>query len=235
MSVDPLQLKEVQKLIDSDEVILEFFVTGAKTVVFIVEKKNARAIKVDITEEELKKKVQNLRESLTKQGYLKDSNAYKPLAKELYELLLKPALPSGKIKRLCIVPHGVLHYLPFHMLTDGKEYLIDKYEIFYSPSASVQQFCLQKRKQSKEHILALGNPDFAKALPQLPFAEAEIKKIQDLYEEKASKWFWEQFDKMAMADERREEILKLKSLVDAVVRLSYNAFSTSGGLGIVIK
>lgn len=65
--------------------------------------------------------------------------------------------------------------------------------------------------------------------------EAEIKKIQDLYEEKASKWFWEQFDKMAMADERREQILKLKSLVDAVVRLSYNAFSTSGGLGIVIK
>jgi len=65
--------------------------------------------------------------------------------------------------------------------------------------------------------------------------EAEILEVQKRYEDKASEWFWKEFEHMNMADDRREQILKLKSLVDSVVRLSYTAFSTSGGLGIIIK
>jgi CHAT domain-containing protein len=186
VSVDPLQLKKVQKLIDKDEAIIEYFVTENKTIAFIIERKKVDAIQIDVRENKLKAKIQELRESLSKQGYLKDRDAYEAPSKELYDLLLKPALLSVKAKRLCIVPHGALHYLPFHMLADEKEYLIDKYEIFYSPSASVQQFCLQKRKDAKAQILALGNPDYEDKLPQLPFAEAEINKIKKLFPETAA-------------------------------------------------
>jgi len=43
--------------------------------------------------------------------------------------------------RLVVIPHGPLHYVPFHALKDRASYLIDRYEISYSPSAAVLKLC----------------------------------------------------------------------------------------------
>lgn len=39
-------------------------------------------------------------------------------------------------ERVCIVPHHVLHYIPFQALHDGKQFLVEKHAIFYAPSGS---------------------------------------------------------------------------------------------------
>jgi CHAT domain-containing protein/Tfp pilus assembly protein PilF len=181
VSVDSLNLKDVQELIDPGITILEYFVTYEKTVVFVVSKNLVKAFQVDATEEQLQAKVDALRRSLSMKGYQEDKGGYKVLSSELFELLLKDALNEVPTERICIVPHGVLHYLPFHMLSDGQKSLIDKYEIFYSPSSSVLQFCFEKRKPVKEAVLVFGNPDYEDKLPQLPFAELEAKKIKNLF------------------------------------------------------
>ncbi|NJM41381.1 MAG: CHAT domain-containing protein, partial [Anaerolineae bacterium] len=45
-----------------------------------------------------------------------------------------------------VVPHGPLHYLPFHALYDKQSatYLTEQRQISYTPSASVLKYCQQK-------------------------------------------------------------------------------------------
>lgn len=65
----------------------------------------------------------------------------KGLLHELYEALLGPVNGPGGLgtdsKRLIIVPHGPLHYLPFHALFDGTRHLAQRCELSYLPGASL--------------------------------------------------------------------------------------------------
>lgn len=61
------------------------------------------------------------------------------LCKRLYQRLMAkiiPALPEG-IDRLIMVPHGVLHRLPFAALHDGNGYVIERYALSYLPTSSL--------------------------------------------------------------------------------------------------
>ena len=61
-----------------------------------------------------------------------------PLMRRLYNTLLQPfAERLDSIERLVIVPYGALHYLPFQLLHDGDQYLIEKTEIAILPTASL--------------------------------------------------------------------------------------------------
>ena len=65
------------------------------------------------------------------------------LLQQLYGLLIAPCaaeLASGNYTALTIVPHGPLHYLPFHAFYDGVAYLLQRYEISYLPGASLVRF-----------------------------------------------------------------------------------------------
>lgn len=57
---------------------------------------------------------------------------------QLYGLLVAPieADLAGH-DRLIIVPHGSLHYLPFHALHDGQGHLLERFTISYLPGASL--------------------------------------------------------------------------------------------------
>ena len=92
--------------------------------------------------------------------------------------------PEKDCKYLCIVPHGVLHYLPFAALHDGRNYLVETHAIFYAPSASVLQFTMRPGGQARRvarkqlQVLAIGNPDLGSRSLELPFAENEVKSIR---------------------------------------------------------
>jgi CHAT domain-containing protein len=43
--------------------------------------------------------------------------------------------------RLIVVPHGALHYLPFHALHDGQGFLLEQHEISYLPGSSLLRYC----------------------------------------------------------------------------------------------
>lgn len=109
--------------------------------------------------------------------------------------------------RVCVSPHGILHYLPFQCLVGvrlprpknnhkgGKTknerrrknyFLIEKYEIFYTPSASVLSFCDKKVRKDYKSVLAIGNPDSSelRKLGKLPYSEKEVKAIKKIIEGK---------------------------------------------------
>jgi CHAT domain-containing protein len=77
--------------------------------------------------------------------------------------------------KLVIVPHGPLHYLPFHALHTGESYLLEGYEISYLPSSSSLRYCHESRPSAEQSIIfghSSGN--------QLPYAVDEAHKIATL-------------------------------------------------------
>jgi CHAT domain-containing protein len=101
-------------------------------------------------------------------------------SKALFQRLLQPALPKlAGVNYLGIVPHGVLHYLSFATLMDGRDYLIDRFALFYVPSASVLRYTLDRRMEQKNvRVLAVANPDLGQRALDLPFAEREVGSIR---------------------------------------------------------
>ncbi|HUJ32338.1 MAG TPA: CHAT domain-containing tetratricopeptide repeat protein [Candidatus Acidoferrum sp.] len=80
--------------------------------------------------------------------------------KDLYNELFLPLREKvGGARHVIIVPHGVLHYLPFHALFDGADYLADLFTFSYAPSAGVFALCQGKNSKAAGGPLILGVPD----------------------------------------------------------------------------
>ncbi len=69
------------------------------------------------------------------------------LCKRLYDKLLSDVIATlpENIEHLILVPHGMLHKLPFAALNDGQTYLIEKYALSVLPSASLIKLLGDKR------------------------------------------------------------------------------------------
>jgi CHAT domain-containing protein/Tfp pilus assembly protein PilF len=80
------------------------------------------------------------------------------LYKELVSALPLDGLLGPGVS-LAIVPHGLLHNVPFHALYDGQNYLIDRCEIFYAPSATVLVLCQQRLVSIPSRALIAGVTD----------------------------------------------------------------------------
>ena len=188
MNVEPLTLKQVQERLDPGVTMLEYFVARDTVWLWVVEKDRVEFVSTPIPRSDLVSKVTSLRDTIYQ---FAEKERFSALSQELYRLLIEPALPHIKGKELIIVPHDLLHYLPFQTLlgSDGR-YLIEKYPIYYLSSASLMQFTQEKRKAKGEltsviaqggKLLTFGNPDLDDPKMALQFAEIEAKEIKNLY------------------------------------------------------
>lgn len=65
----------------------------------------------------------------------------------LHSALIAPLSTSiDGYRKLIIVPHDALYYLPFHAFHDGQSCLIDRFEVQYAPSVAVLARCYQTKK-----------------------------------------------------------------------------------------
>ncbi len=78
---------------------------------------------------------------------------------ELYHELIAPVASRLKASHLVFVPHGLLHYVPFHALYDGTEHVIDRHTVSYSPSASIFALSQSRTANSSGAALVFGIPD----------------------------------------------------------------------------
>jgi CHAT domain-containing protein len=92
--------------------------------------------------------------------------------RELYRDLIQPLAPLLNVRHVVVVPHGILHYLPFHALFDGTEYLIDRFTVSLAPSASIYAICSQKPANAGGSALLMGVQD-----ENAPCIEREIRCI----------------------------------------------------------
>ena len=96
----------------------------------------------------------------------------------LYRLLMAPLEPLLGGRRIIVVPHRDLYYLPFHALYDGSSYLIERYEVTYAPSARLYQSVALRPERPIEHLLLVGVPD-----ERTPRLQAEIDQLREIFPE----------------------------------------------------
>jgi CHAT domain-containing protein len=96
----------------------------------------------------------------------------------LYDLLLRPLEARLGDRRLVVVPHRALYYVPFHALYDGSGYVIERREVAYAPSAAVLHHCLALAPRPLRRALLLGVPD-----QQIPRVRDEVRAIEALFPE----------------------------------------------------
>ena len=93
----------------------------------------------------------------------------------LYRELIEPIRARLASKHVVFVPHGPLHFLPFHALRNGEEYLCDAYAVSYAPSATVFGLCQQKASSERRNSLVLGIPD-----ERAPLILSEVQSVAAL-------------------------------------------------------
>jgi CHAT domain-containing protein len=172
----PMSLSEVQKVLDTNTVFLEYSVAPEGSILWAITKDKATAYKLPGQDVGalVEKYVKTLRQPLMTPAEI---SAHVAMGTDLYQKLLQPAekLIVGKT-RLIIAPDGPLYYLPFETLivssstsASGKlrnlaevPYLIKNLQIIYVPSASilVEQWKIpgEKRNTAPYPLLAFGDP-----------------------------------------------------------------------------
>lgn len=172
VSVSSTPLAEIQARIPADEMLVEYHYDDNALYVFLLSREGLRVVRADV--DGLESRVKALRDAIAQPA----SGAYLPVSQQLYRQLIGPVekMLSGYPK-LVIVPHGVLHYVPFAALHDGERYLIDRHAFRMLPSASVVKYLRDKPVRKSGGILAFGNPDLGDPRYDLKFAEEEAKAI----------------------------------------------------------
>jgi CHAT domain-containing protein len=183
VAVDPWSAAKVQHALRDDETMIEYYYSDKVFAAFVADRQSVRVVLLD--DRGLEQEVQALRTTLADATQLAGAAAlrkqldaaYLPRAQALYQRLLAPILPQVKTENLLVVAHGILHYLPFVALHDGKQYVVERFGVRTLPSASVLRFVRDGAPGFPGPLLVFGNPDLGNARFDLPQAEQEARRI----------------------------------------------------------
>jgi CHAT domain-containing protein/Tfp pilus assembly protein PilF len=174
MTVEQVTLAEVQALLPDGVTLLEYQVTGPQTILWVVDRQRVEVVRIPIARRALVSEVRAFRQGIEHQAPLAE---VQDRARALYGRLLAPARPHVHGALLLIVPHDVLHYLPFAALrTPDDHWLIEDYTLATLPSASVLRYLKNKGAAAGAPTFAIGNPDLGPALA-LRYAEREAHAV----------------------------------------------------------
>jgi CHAT domain-containing protein len=174
MVVEPVTLSEIQRLLPEGTTLLEYQTGEAGVVVWVVDRERARVVRLPGDRQSLAAQVRRFRASIADQAPLADVQAQ---AQALYGRLLGSARDEIRGERLVVVPHAVLHYLPFAALrSPAGRWVVEDFSLSTLPSASVLRYLVDKGAGAPARALVAGNPDLGSALA-LPWAEREARMV----------------------------------------------------------
>ena len=184
---EPVNISHLQRALGADTALIEYFSLDDELLAFVVTDTEAQVVRRLGGEAKAKAALDSLRLQLGSLRYGGErirrvlpqllSRAQHHLG-ELYDLLLSPLEERLGDRRLVVVPHRMLHYVPFHALYDGREYLIERREVCYAPSAGVLLHCLSRPAPQMRRALLCGVPD-----QQIPRVRDEVLALAPLFRE----------------------------------------------------
>jgi CHAT domain-containing protein len=178
VKVEAIDKDKIAELIGDETALVEYFVTPEMLHIWTSFQGKLSGTSISVTRTDLTKRVKDFRTLL--QNY--STTDY--LGAELADLLIYPIKANIQgAKRLAIVPHGELHFLPFSALPIDDEFLVDRFAVFYLDSATEARYLLDKEPRSisgSSSILALSNPTTGSENEPgtLAFADKEVSAMQ---------------------------------------------------------
>jgi len=161
-------LESLQGLLPETTTVIEYFNSGEEMFAFVISAKQAGIVRNVCSlshAADLQEQLEFQFEAFMLGSDFIDTHSQQILQStkrrlhQLYRDLLSPFIGRVETPHLVIVPHGSLHFLPFHAFYDGGKYLIDHFEISYAPSASVLKYCLEKKSVAGTSPLLVGVAD----------------------------------------------------------------------------
>ncbi|MEH2113732.1 CHAT domain-containing protein [Nostoc sp.] len=188
IQVNPLSLSEIQKLIDKhNTAILSFYTTNSDTHIFVVQQNQ-------ITLHTCIGQGLDTLQGWIEQNWLlpyrdepkKWETQINSILRELAERLQISELISEHlqgIEELILVPHLLLHQIPFAALPTGgyQEYLGDKFLIRYTPSCQILEFCQPHENVGTFNEISLQYGTVEDAEDNLPCARFEGEQLAKMY------------------------------------------------------
>ena len=206
-------LEKLQAAIPADAALIEYYSTGDRLVAAVVTRNSIEITPITVFSRVLHF-LHLLRFQLSKfrMGATYTQRFEKPLLQatqshleSLYAELIAPLRRHLQAKHLIFVPHGPLHFLPFHALKNGDTYLCDTHTISYAPSATVFALCQEKPPSNMSTSLVLGIPD--ERAPQILDEVQSVAAIlpnADLF----------------LGDQAKTEVLKSKGSQSALIHIA---------------
>src|SRR5580700_3267942 len=173
-------LETLQAAIPAGAALIEYYSTGERLVAAVVTRNSIEITPVTVFSRVLHF-LHLLRFQLSKfrMGATYTQRFEQPLLQAtqshleaLYAELIAPLRAHLKARHLIFVPHGPLHFLPFHALKNGDSYLSDTHTISYAPSATVFALCQRKTPSDMSASLVMGIPD-----ERAPQILAEVQSV----------------------------------------------------------
>ncbi|MGE0083361.1 MAG: CHAT domain-containing protein [Desulfococcaceae bacterium] len=131
-NVNPLTASQIKKMLPADTALLEYYVGKDAVVCGVITRKNIYFQNLAIQAGELENQVNLFRTAIDKQrtGYANTGELAVCIdhicntGNDLYKSLVKPFEKKlSGYRHICIIPHGILHYLPFQALAKNRECL----------------------------------------------------------------------------------------------------------------
>ena len=173
------------------QALVEYLMTDSTTLAFILTRDTVRVLDLGVGRSTIASLVDFARNTLARPAQHGQVPPWRAPLRRLYQLLIAPLEDAGHLasaRQLVIVPNGELHYLPFAALLRTRardEFLIERYDIGYAPSASVWAQLGDRGPQSRtdegDRVLALAPRSAA-----LPGSLEEVEAIRRLYGSRAT-------------------------------------------------
>jgi CHAT domain-containing protein len=213
ISIDPPYLREIQEAIPLNSATLIYWLSEDELFLWVVRSKKIELVRIDVDMRELQQSVMEtnrlLKHNLTERSV--------PLLEKLYKILIQPAESHlENVNKLCIIPHGTLHILPFHaLISPGKQYLTEDFFISYMPSSSVMVEMTRKTCQTDGSFLglALGDKMIGNFIG-LPGTTYELINISDQFSDPL----------LVFEDESTERFLKQNSSGKEIIHIATHGF-----------
>ena len=184
----PLAAREIQKLLDDDTVLVEYFLDDVRSHVWTVTRntidhqflpgrteteKAANDFRVALTANEPQRKTETNSQYLERWRIAPAPEQYRRVAFNLSHILLDSIRPQLVNKRLVIVADGALQYIPFQALPLPESTfaadrarprtLLETNEILYEPSASTLALLrTTRRPAATKPVAVIADPVFSK-------------------------------------------------------------------------
>ena len=169
---------DVGRSLPSDTALIEYVVAEDSVAIFVVTAEGIQAKNVRVRSIDLYAKVELLRDLIVREG----SRDWRAPAESLHRSLVAPLEEAGWLKgilRLYIVPHGILHYVPFAALPRSQEkggrFLADDYVVAYLPAAAVLIYQSNPRGPAKSAFA------LAPAKSNLQYSLQEARNVTQLF------------------------------------------------------
>lgn len=166
LHVHPPALDRLQAELPEHVALLSFFTTPENTYAFVIGNTAFHAETLPLSQAELSKLVDCARES-------EDNSC----AEDTYRRLIAPVRPYLTAPTIGIIPHGVLHKLPFAALKHNDTYLSEEFGLFMLPSAASWAYLTPKTFSARPTLFGMGNGKASQGFSALRGAVRETEEF----------------------------------------------------------